>query len=170
MKSETRIITLYQPWASLWGTTAKRYETRSWHTNYVGKIICHAAARSSCNPVDGMRTLIDHAKKIDKAIALPQIWAALEIEEGDFDAIAQLPTGKCISLMEILSSEMVEDIKRRSDLELVTGFWTPGRYGFKSRRVAPIVEPVPWRGGQRIRFAPPQLKSLVYEQIAPLDW
>ncbi len=38
-----KAITIWQPWASLIACGAKKYETRSWATNYRGPIAIHAA-------------------------------------------------------------------------------------------------------------------------------
>ena len=37
-----KVITLKQPWATLVITGRKKYEFRSWNTNYRGKILIHA--------------------------------------------------------------------------------------------------------------------------------
>ena len=37
-----KIITLRQPWATLVAEGIKKYEFRSWKTNYRGKILIHA--------------------------------------------------------------------------------------------------------------------------------
>lgn len=43
-----KAITLWQPWASLIAIGAKKYETRSWKTNYRGPIAIHAAKKDPC--------------------------------------------------------------------------------------------------------------------------
>ena len=40
-----KAITLWQPWATLKAIEAKRFETRSWKTDYRGPIAIHAAKR-----------------------------------------------------------------------------------------------------------------------------
>lgn len=40
-----RAISLWQPWASLWGTPVKPYETRHWPTSHRGMIAIHAAKK-----------------------------------------------------------------------------------------------------------------------------
>src|SRR5580765_8422282 len=40
-----KILSLHQPWASLVAIGAKRYETRSWKTDYRGPIAIHAAKK-----------------------------------------------------------------------------------------------------------------------------
>ena len=37
-----KVLTLKQPWATLVAEGIKRYEFRSWKTNYRGKILIHA--------------------------------------------------------------------------------------------------------------------------------
>ena len=39
-----KVITIRQPWATLIAEGIKRYEFRSWKTNYRGKILIHAGA------------------------------------------------------------------------------------------------------------------------------
>ena len=39
-----KVITLKQPWATLVAEGIKRYEFRSWKTNYRGKVLIHAGA------------------------------------------------------------------------------------------------------------------------------
>ena len=46
--NEIRIISLWQPWASLIALNLKQYETRSWGAPYRGKLAIHAAKR----PID----------------------------------------------------------------------------------------------------------------------
>ena len=38
-----KALSLTQPWATLVVIGAKRIETRSWHTSYVGPLLIHAA-------------------------------------------------------------------------------------------------------------------------------
>lgn len=40
-----KVITLWEPWASLIAVGAKMIETRSWNTNYRGRIAIHAAKK-----------------------------------------------------------------------------------------------------------------------------
>ncbi|WP_180267711.1 hypothetical protein [Nostoc linckia] len=36
---EIKALSLWQPWATLIGMEVKRYETRSWGTNYRGRLL-----------------------------------------------------------------------------------------------------------------------------------
>lgn len=40
-----KAISLWQPWATLVAIDAKRFETRSWKTNYRGLLAIHAAKK-----------------------------------------------------------------------------------------------------------------------------
>ena len=53
-----KCLSLWQPWASLVVIGAKRFETRSWPTNYRGPLLIHAAQRwspSQPNPWNSAR-------------------------------------------------------------------------------------------------------------------
>ena len=41
-----KVITLWQPWATLLAAGTKICETRSWKTNYRGEILIHAGKKS----------------------------------------------------------------------------------------------------------------------------
>jgi hypothetical protein len=41
--SVAKIITLWQPWATLISLKVKNYETRGWSTSYQGELVIHAA-------------------------------------------------------------------------------------------------------------------------------
>lgn len=43
MEAAIKTLSLIQPWASLVVIGAKRFETRSWHTNYRGELLIHAS-------------------------------------------------------------------------------------------------------------------------------
>lgn len=45
MTPQPRVLTLWQPWASLVASGTKRIETRSWQTPHRGPVIIHAAKR-----------------------------------------------------------------------------------------------------------------------------
>ena len=42
MVIKLKVLTLRQPWATLVAEGIKKYEFRSWKTNYRGKILIHA--------------------------------------------------------------------------------------------------------------------------------
>lgn len=75
-----KVITLKQPWATLVAEGIKKYEFRSWKTNYRGKILIHAGCGID---KDGMKMVQElnleyPAKKI---IAEVEIVDCLEIDE-----------------------------------------------------------------------------------------
>jgi hypothetical protein len=43
MSNEMRVLSLLQPWATLWASGAKQNETRSWGTSYRGEVAVHAS-------------------------------------------------------------------------------------------------------------------------------
>lgn len=55
MAPAVKALTLHQPYASLVACGVKTIETRSWRTNYRGRIAIHAAAREPAHRMDAGR-------------------------------------------------------------------------------------------------------------------
>ena len=49
-----KALTIWQPWASLLVSGQKKYETRSWATDYRGPIAIHAAMRPVRRTIDAL--------------------------------------------------------------------------------------------------------------------
>ncbi|AUB34205.1 PUA-like domain [Nostoc flagelliforme CCNUN1] len=120
-----KAITLHQPWAYLVGRY-KWFETRSWSTNYRGKIAIHAAKKQ--HDTDEWCSLLEDL--------LPPVE---ELVFGAVVAIADLTD--CILMTE-------EFISQQSETELKCGLWEPGRYAWKLENIQILPEPIPARGKQ----------------------
>jgi len=146
-----KAITIYQPWASLIAVGAKRFETRSWKTDYRGMIAIHAAKKPFSNGSWLDRELHPFAN----ALGLPDIYS--------FDALplgAVIATAELVGIWEIGAGRDVctgsksADFKKNgqryeiSRLEECFGDWTPGWYAWELANVMPEDEPIPARGQQ----------------------
>lgn len=83
-----KALTIWQPWASLLVSGQKKYETRSWATDYRGPIAIHAAMRPVHRTIDALVA--------DKA---GNGWNVLERLDSLFlrpGALDQLPTGAIV--------------------------------------------------------------------------
>jgi phage N-6-adenine-methyltransferase len=123
-----KAISLWQPWASLIPLGLKHYETRSWKTNYRGKLlICSTAANSK-----------QHKEylKICNELQLPP-WS-------DF------PYGKAIAICDLTDCipMTAEFIEQQSQTEILCGDWQVGRYAWKLENIQPIAEPFAVKGKQ----------------------
>lgn len=191
----TKIITLHQPWASLIALGLKKYETRSWGTDYRGKLLIHAAKRPFI-AVDGF-TVLD--KDADYA------WRhALELAyengilngQSKLPSASELPLGCVVAIVDLTECYNMISVPncldtsrtRQSDnpttswdggdryskiwietvlpLEQAVGDWQAGRYAWKLENIQPLFNPIHWKGAQGgLRNAPSELIELVDQQF-----
>lgn len=122
MSDETiRAISMWQPWAYFVASDSKRYETRSFDTEYRGLLLIHAAK----------------TKK-----GLPLYYAGPAIPHSLFHYMA------IICAVRLVSTHRTEDIidKLPPD-ELEKGNYSPGRFAWKFEEVQQF-KPVPYKGQQ----------------------
>lgn len=75
-----KIITLKQPWATLVAEGIKKYEFRSWKTNYKGKILIHAGAGVDKKEMERFKDLnLEYPAK--RIIAEVEIEDCLELDD-----------------------------------------------------------------------------------------
>lgn len=137
---EYRVVTLWQPWASLMAYGAKQWETRprtiSWR-NYRGPVAVHAA-RSIPSPYRRQAQALFVAEPFRSALA------AHGIERWE-----QLPTGAILSTHQLVDCVPTEQIfPGLSELERAFGNYDPGRLALKFTEAVLLPEPIPARGYQ----------------------
>jgi hypothetical protein len=143
-----KAITIWQPWASLIACEAKKYETRSWATQYRGVIAIHAAAKRPSSIWEAIGCIVDKVR------------AALGIIDPD-----DLPRGCIIATAELVgcwkmhrnsidgSRFIIDEAGRAITIyppELEFGDWTTGRYAWELANVKMLPEPIPVKGMQRL--------------------
>ena len=75
-----KVLTLKQPWATLVAEGIKRYEFRSWKTNYRGKVLIHAGVGIDKKEMDKFNNLnLSYPSK--KIIAVVEIEDCLELDD-----------------------------------------------------------------------------------------
>ena len=75
-----KVLTLKQPWATLVAEGIKKYEFRSWKTNYRGKVLIHAGAGIDKKEMDKFKYLnLSYLSK--KIIAVVEIEDCLELDD-----------------------------------------------------------------------------------------
>lgn len=155
-----RVLSLTQPWASLWVAGAKRVETRSWPTSYRGRVAVHATLQ---RPDDG----VCYASPFRAALT-----------KLGFDTPADLPLGAllgwvtvngCLRMQEhhvdLVHDQLCLGIGCTSWLgptERRFGFYAPGRFAWTTgpeRFVA--ARPIYYRGGQGLRNLPDAVAELL---------
>lgn len=149
---QVKIISMWQPWASLWVTGEKVNETRSWGTSYRGRIAVHAAQ------------LFDDEQR---AICRQPPFAEALTRIGFTDPDA-LPRGAILGAVEMVSCQQMTGHAASilngtfcicpaclRDPERAFGRFELGRFAWSTgvRRLV-LPKPIPWRGAQGLRDLP----------------
>ncbi|MEL4896123.1 ASCH domain-containing protein [Crocosphaera sp. Alani8] len=131
--AQIKAISLHPPYASLIKMGLKHFETRSWPTNYRGKLVI-CAAKKNTNQQQSSYSALASELGIDLTL---HPWGSLPLGE----AIAVCDLVDCI--------EMTEDfINEQSETEQRCGHWEPGCFAWKLNNVQPLPLPVPIKGKQ----------------------
>jgi activating signal cointegrator 1 len=150
-----RILSLWQPWATLIAINLKSYETRPWRTSYRGPIAIHAAKRKM---TEAERRVWRWAMQYgfpDAGDQLPQSIPAFEdIPLGGIVAIANLTD--CLKMSSGFRDSRHIVVGDVNYLEKWLGDWTPGRIAWKLEEVKPI-EFYPFKGAQGLRELPDEV-------------
>lgn len=113
-------ITVLQPWASYLAEGVKKYETRSWSTNYRGPIAIHAG--KSDVHIAGLLENTGHTMPLGAIIAIGHLHHVHPMDE--------------------------HFIGMQSAEEIAMGHWEPGRYAWEITQVEKLPVPIPYRGQQ----------------------
>lgn len=155
-----KAITVQEPWATLIAIGEKHFETRSWKTNYRGRIAIHAAKTMTIQGRDLVReSELLHAAferhqvnpftgRMDNDFSRPFNWDCLR----DFPATALFrhSKGRVVAVGSIKDCIPTEEVWRRyrgSVQERRFGDYSPGRYAWLIEYVTYQIETLPWKGG-----------------------
>lgn len=158
-----KAITIWQPWASLIACGAKKYETRSWATNYRGPIAIHAALKDPCKlPLLGLE---DFEEAVQKAFGdvssswcllprgaviataeLVDCWHIVHCPGADADRASLIEIGAELDVPK--HSPRFGDFIEPNEQELLFGDWTPGRYAWELQNIQLLPSPIYVKGHQ----------------------
>lgn len=142
-----KAATIQQPFASLFVSGTKLYETRSWVTKYRGPVAIHAAA--------GMRS--------KKALLkdFPGIFEAAGMTYEEMQALPRgcvLATAELVNIWRIcndghmlrpvneLDTDPWTDFVCPTVQETRLGFWKDGYFAWEFENVKPLATPIPAKG------------------------
>jgi hypothetical protein len=137
-----KALTLFQPWASLVALGIKKIETRHWSTAHRGPLAIHAG--SAGRSLDG-----DTGAYGQQLLAHPLL--APLIQQYQLPAqLAGWPFSCILGTVDLHSCRRSSDFNRAgsqiSELELLLGDYSDGRYGWMMADPVLFVPPVPSRG------------------------
>jgi len=164
-----KALTIHQPYASLLACGAKKYETRSWATNYRGPIAIHAGLISvplilkRFFPLGEWDYSPDYKAKREFLDAVGKAFEDYAPIEYMSNYLLYLPRGAVIATAELVGCRPIEIIHDTGtpvivreggkaipiyDNEQLFGDWTTGRYAWEFANMIMLPEPIPARGQQ----------------------
>jgi len=123
MVTTIKALSMWQPWASLVGLEAKRYETRSWSTNYRGPLLICSAKKKD---LSSLRLLREPSFQIGLGGMLPDLIRPRDLPYGEAIAIVDLVA--VVPTVELSSNQL-------SIYEREYGDFSPGRFAWKLENV-----------------------------------
>ena len=127
-----KAITLYQPWATLVAIGAKKIETRSWRTNYLGPLAIHAS-----------KTFPGWARALCREEPFRS-----ELAKAGYTNIDDLPLGQVVAICKLYDCEEIKNANVPRGKERYFGDYRRGRFMWFLRDVKRLEKPVPVRGHQ----------------------
>lgn len=129
----SKALSIWQPYASMIMGYMKVYETRSWTTDYRGRLYIHAS------------------KKVSKE--------DLGKHEDCVRLLEPLTYGAVLGYVELVNIQPAWFVKRRTknDIELYRGDFSDGRYAWVLHDPVLFKEPLPYRGQQGLFEIPDDL-------------
>jgi hypothetical protein len=134
-----KVLTIQQPWATLIAIGAKTIETRSWTTNYRGKLAIHS---SKAFPLENQSLLIEEPFK--------------SIFDSEFPKNTALRCGYILATCELVNVVpifwKIDDKKTNpigitiSDKERALGNYQYGRFAWILENVKVLETPIPAKG------------------------
>lgn len=153
-------ISLWQPWASLWVSGEKKIETRSWRFPYTYKtpqvIAVHAAKKwnSELQRLCGRSPFAERLRTIGIDAARSMKIGRM-LGAGSDEPVKQaydiLPLGCIVGVVRVTECVQTEELRKNSkisDVELIFGDYSVGRWGWVADAFLRLAEPVPFRGRQ----------------------
>ena len=137
-----RVLSLWQPWASLIVHGRKSIETRGYPTNVRGRIAIHATKSAG---------EFDYTNELQSATFQMVFGFSNHPLETPLLALYRLPRGAIIGTVEVYDCLPVERFKDGRDLsksERAFGNYEAGRYGWLLRNPILLRHPIPVKGKQ----------------------
>jgi len=130
-----KVLSLWQPWATLIAIGAKRIETRGWQTNHTGLLLIHAA---KIRTEEGYHEFSNH--EFSNHVRL--------FQDAGYNSFTDLPFGCVVALTALMDCVPTKYLGSISYLERSVGNYDEGRFGWILDQIHRIDTPVPLTGRQ----------------------
>jgi len=152
-----KVISLWQPWATLVVTGHKQIETRGWNTQYRGPILIHASKKWNSE-------LHETVGNIGAEPILKEMGYSGTYKRGEGGWVTNLPLGAIIGVVyleetaptnhwlsifgDIIKTGPATRFAGKEDKERAFGDYGPDRYGWLLSNPIQFKEPIPAKGMQ----------------------
>lgn len=169
-----KALTLTQPWATLIACGAKRIETRSWGTDFHGRIAIHAA--KGLGPVGGRRGFQEQCAEPPFESVLTKHLEDCGAMKSAYKAAHSIPLGAIVATATLKDVKRI-DMKLRAwvlsqtvtPFEINFGDYTSGRYAWFLEDVEPFPEPIYCNGKLSLWDVPPEIMAAMTRGRINLD-
>ncbi len=161
-----KVISLWEPWATLMALKAKHIETRDWGTAFRGDVAIQATLGGL-----SQSELFETCAR-EPFLSVLKLAGVLRTGMGVKDVSRAFPRGKIIAVGTIADSLPVTAIpilcqRLNTDQERSFGDYSPGRFGLVFENVLALPEPVPFKSRQgKLLELDPETERLVRAQMA----
>lgn len=170
-----KLLSLWEPWATLMSIEAKRIETRGWSTLYRGPVAIHAtkgglsrqALLDTCLEDEFYEALQAYHPFAD--LAKPQpislSWISHVFPHGHVIAVGNLVDCLPTETVRCLPGVFDDHPTLKTARELAFGDYAPGRYGLVFDNVMPLKRAIPFksRQGKLLDLTPEEIRAIETE-------
>jgi len=152
-----KILSLWQPWATLMAAGYKRVETRSWSTQYRGPVAIHAARKWN--------------SELDQLSRTETFDEALAGEPENLPLGVILAVGSLVDVCPTHAKMRGDSVFDRwpglvTAVEEEFGNYSPGRFAWVFDDIQRLSTPLPWKGSQGLRELPPEVSAVLRSTIS----
>lgn len=148
-----KLISLWEPWATLMAIGAKRIETRSWQTSYRGWLAIHASKNGLAKA------------QLRECLSDPFFAAALngvDLTPGHIVAVVELKS--CIAT-DLLAEHGNSFIRGGlTPQEMAFGDYHPERFGWVTDNLFRLPHPIPYKASQGLCDVQPEALAEIRRQ------
>lgn len=156
-----KLISMWEPWATLMAIGAKRIETRSWATGYRGWLAIHASKGGLSK-----RMLTECMEEDAFRMAL----MGERLSPGCIVAVVRLVDCCPTDERQYLLGVFAEYPELDTEQERYFGNFDEGRWCWVTEDLFRLPEPIPFRAGQGLRAVPPEIETALREQWRSSGW
>jgi hypothetical protein len=160
-----KVLSLWEPWATLMAVGEKVIETRSWHTGYRAWLAIHSAKHFTADEDDLCWQEPFRGSLIRAEIPIQPYRSGRRFQFPHGCILAVVCVHACCPTTSVFRAMPRLDC----DKERAFGNYDPGRWAWVTAERFRLPDPIPFKGEQGLRDLPDQIEQQIMEQWKPLE-